>query len=81
MPDEEGKARPEEAKVYIGCKVVKAWPAPAPKQMGEHPEGTMGMAVQYEDGYTSWSPPEVFKRAYRPLTRSETALINGDYSS
>lgn len=45
---------------FLGVKKVTAWP-----QDGE--DGRPGYAVKYEDGYTSWSPKEVFARAYFPL--------------
>ncbi len=35
-----------------------------------------GYHVQYEDGYQSWSPKEVFERCYREITQSEKTLIN-----
>ena len=34
-----------------------------------------GYKVRYEDGYTSWSPKEVFERCYRIITNSEIKLI------
>lgn len=48
---------------YIGTKVITAW--------HQEKDGKSGMAVKYEDGYTSWSPDEAFKPAYR--------LAEGDY--
>lgn len=44
---------------FIGTKVIKAWP--------EAKNGEAGYAVQYPDGYTSWSPKAVFEEAYRPF--------------
>lgn len=41
---------------YIGTKQVLAWEAAK--------DGKPGYAVQYEDGYTSWSPKDVFEAAY-----------------
>ncbi|WP_248769076.1 hypothetical protein [Pseudomonas sp. MWU12-2345] len=41
---------------YIGTKQITAWP--------ELKEGLPGFAVQYSDGYTSWSPKDVFEKAY-----------------
>ncbi|TVM35649.1 Gp49 family protein [Oceanidesulfovibrio marinus] len=46
-------------KEYIGVKKVTAWP--------EEKDGKPGYAVKYADGYTSWSPKDVFERAYLPL--------------
>lgn len=44
---------------YIGSKIVTAWP--------EERDGKKGYAVKYADGYTSWSPADVFEAAYLPL--------------
>lgn len=44
---------------YIGTKQITAWP--------EAKNGLPGFGVEYEDGYKSWSPEEVFKAAYLPL--------------
>ena len=68
-------------KKYIGTKVVKAKPATMAevqalksgisvedsKRMFRN-SGTVdpdGYAVEYEDGYISWSPKEAFEKAYR----------------
>lgn len=68
-------------KQYIGTKLVKAEPAilvngkmvlvesfdtpiPAPTDA----EVKAGYKVCYPDGYESWSPRDVFERAYLPLT-------------
>lgn len=53
---------------YIGTKIVMAWP--------QEKDGKPGYAVKYEDGYTSWSPQEVFERCYRPITDQEKFLVN-----
>lgn len=47
---------------YIGVKQVMAWPA--------EKDGIEGYAVKYPDGYTSWSPKEVFEQAYLPMGES-----------
>jgi len=44
---------------YIGVKQVVAWP--------EDRDGKAGYAVKYPDGYTSWSPKDVFEAAYIPM--------------
>lgn len=44
---------------YIGTKQITAWP--------ELKNGLPGFGVEYEDGYQSWSPEDVFKAAYLPL--------------
>ena len=68
-------------KTYIGTKVIKAKPATMAeaqavksgisvedsKRMFRN-SGTKdqeGYAVEYEDGYISWSPKETFEKAYR----------------
>lgn len=43
---------------YVGTKIVQAQPEVRTLDKAE------GYAVQYEDGYTSWSPKEVFEKAY-----------------
>lgn len=47
---------------YFGTKRVTAWP------QTRNPDGPDGYAVQYADGYTSWSPKDVFEAAYQPVT-------------
>ncbi len=44
---------------YVGTKIVTAW--------SQAKDGTPGYAVKYSDGYTSWSPADVFEAAYIPL--------------
>lgn len=46
-------------KDYYGTKRITAWP--------ERKDGHEGYAVQYEDGYRSWSPAGVFEAAYQPI--------------
>jgi len=50
---------------YYGTKRVTAWPQNKDPALIASPEG---YAVMYEDGYTSWSPKEVFEKAYQPIT-------------
>ena len=52
---------------YIGTKIILAEPATK--------DGRDGYTVVYEDGYRSWSPKEVFERAYRRITDAEIDLI------
>lgn len=70
-------------KNYIGVKIVKAKPGTMAeaqtmkskcpvevqekifKQSGTKNE--MGYIVKYPDGYISWSPKDVFEKAYREL--------------
>ena len=62
---------------YIGVKMIMAEPAvrigghinytkdeAMPKSMALHEEG---YRVTYADGYTSWSPKDVFEEAYRHI--------------
>ena len=44
---------------YIGTKLISAEP--------EEVDGKKGYRVLYADGYASWSPAEVFEKAYLPL--------------
>lgn len=54
---------------FIGCKIILAEPA-------ENEKGEQGYAVNYPDGYISWSPKDVFEGAYRKITEGEISLIN-----
>jgi hypothetical protein len=68
-------------KVYIGTKVVRAEPmnheswlrSQGKWQEGQESYGN-GYKVQYEDGYLSWSPKDVFERCYRELTTQEMRM-------
>ncbi len=46
-------------KDYYGTKRITAWQ--------QEKDGTPGYAVKYADGYTSWSPRDVFEEAYQPI--------------
>lgn len=46
---------------YVGTKIVEAW------KSEDDENGKPGYRVKYADGYTSWSPAEVFEEAYLPL--------------
>lgn len=60
-------------KTYIGTKTITATPAVRIDGKVYLPEDAMpkegkredGYKVKYEDGYESWSPKEVFEKAYR----------------
>ena len=54
---------------YYGTKRVTAWPyARSTQQTSDGAETFQdGYSVRYADGYTSWSPKEVFEAAYQPL--------------
>lgn len=56
-------------KKYIGTKIIHAEPMKA-EDFKVHPLQVMedchdGYYVVYEDGYKSWSPKDVFEKAYR----------------
>lgn len=55
---------------YIGTKQVTAWP--------QERDGRPGYAVQYPDGYTSWSPADVFEAAYRVTEGDGQRITFGD---
>ncbi len=54
---------------YIGVKMISAWP--------EKKDGKEGYSVQYLDGYTSWSPKEIFEKAYFPMDDDNTKVTEG----
>lgn len=53
-------------KKYIGCKLIEAKPGYRsevwPLKHGEEDE--YGYVIKYPDGYTSWSPKDVFEKVY-----------------
>lgn len=57
-------------KKYIGTKIITAFP--------QEKDGNPGYGVIYVDGYTSWSPKEVFEESYRAIERDNQALNFGD---
>jgi hypothetical protein len=61
------------AQHYVGSKIIKAWPATRTITNESHSEGSVepGYAIEYADGYTSWSPKAVFEAAYLPLGNIE----------
>ena len=46
-------------KLYIGTKIIAAEP--------QEKDGKEGYKVEYEDGYISWSPKDVFETAYEAI--------------
>ena len=65
-------------KLYIGTKVIMAEPrtmTEAQKVLGRELKPANleedGYLVEYKDGYKSWSPKDVFEKAYKP---SDTVL-------
>ena len=64
-------------KAYIGTKIIQAElspPTPAMIEKGHEPH-EVGYKVEYEDGYESWSPKDVFERCYREITEPEMGLV------
>ncbi len=66
------------AKTYVGTKIVMAremdevtFLKRKNPDLDDNRETRLGYLVCYEDGYTSWSPKEVFERCYRELTKQE----------
>jgi len=57
---------------YVGCKMVEAEPCKAWKDMGAHKVGEDGYKVTYPDGYVSWSPKDVFEKAYMQVGDNNT---------
>ena len=51
-------------KLYIGKKIVTAWPATQTINRGGQTVEEDGYSVKYEDGYISWSPKQTFEAAY-----------------
>lgn len=60
---------------YIGVKLIVATPMDAKEfsdESGKVVAGEEGYKVVYEDGYISWSPKDVFEKAYR----KENIIVN-----
>lgn len=51
---------------YYGTKRITAWHQSKVSNVGEGAD-VEGYAVKYSDGYTSWSPKDVFEAAYQHL--------------
>ena len=45
--------------MYIGIKLIKAY--------SQKKDGKEGYTVVYDNGYESWSPKDVFEKAYMPM--------------
>jgi hypothetical protein len=72
-------------KKYVGTKVILAEPMDeclflksVKGQDVSDRETRPGYKVQYEDGYISWSPSDVFERCYREITDQEINMIIGN---
>lgn len=63
---------------YIGVKMIKAEPCTAWKDTGEYKVGDAGYKVLYEDGYESWSPKEIFEKAYRKFNIDQNKITQKD---
>lgn len=73
----------EEEKVYIGSKIITAYPLDEcsflrnfkGQNISSNRKTRPGYLVKYPNGYTAWSPKEIFETAYREVTDSEKAMI------
>lgn len=75
-----------ELEVYIGTKIIKAEEMTQKTFLANYKKEDSvilnqmidedGYHVQYEDGYDSWSPKDVFERCYRKTTHSEKSMCN-----
>lgn len=59
---------------YIGTKIIHAERMPCPKDVHMSKKGDPGYRVVYEDGYKSWSPKDIFEKAYRPTNNMNFGL-------
>ena len=67
----------EKSKLYLGVKLISAEPCSQDQYAGAKNFGDLsklsggidreGYKVVYEDGYTSWSPKDVFEKAYKSI--------------
>jgi len=65
----EGEGAMSNEKLYIGAKLIRAYPADK--------DGVVGYNVTYPDGYFSWSPKDVFEEAYREVSSTEKSMVTG----
>ena len=64
---------------YLGVKLIEAEPE-INSPIGEGIEVKKeGYKVVYEDGYTSWSPKDVFEKAYKKIKVTEDLINIGEY--
>lgn len=52
---------------YVGIKIITAWE--------EEKNGEPGYGIRYEDGYTSWSPKDVFEKCYLPMGETDVSRV------
>jgi hypothetical protein len=76
------KQKMPKEKLYVGCKLIRAYPLSELNylrlEMGQNVSNRIdrpGYLVKYPDGYVSWSPKDVFENAYREVTISERSLF------
>lgn len=83
----------QEMPKYLGVKVINAIPCKGyngkcVNNSDMYPTGAIfedGYKVVYLDGYTSWSPKDVFEKAYQPLSSNrnseflEVNTTNGEW--
>lgn len=74
-------------KAYIGTKVIQAESmdemtfitevknSEGKVEIDNNGKSREGYLVIYPDGYTSWSPKEVFEGAYREITLAEIKVV------
>ena len=74
-------------KTYVGTKIIQAEPmdlatftmqvrpVPDTVKVGPDGKGKPGYKVVYSGGYVSWSPKDVFEKAYREISEEEKKLI------
>lgn len=55
---------------YVGTKLIEAEP--------RQKDGKDGYKVVYDDGYVSWSPKDVFEKAYNPVKKEIRDLMKPD---
>jgi len=79
-------------KTYVGTKTIQAEAMTEQKWWKEHDprmhktvdlqkEDRPGYHVVYEDGYDSWSPKEVFEKAYHEFIKDDRLLTTPVYPS
>lgn len=71
------KTKEDKMKTYVGTKIVSAEPE---IRNDLNYVASPGYKIVYEDGYTSWSPKDVFERCYREVTTSEASIISDNHT-
>jgi len=61
-------------KKYIGVKLIKAEPQ-TERVLSQNEEAREGYRVIYDNNYESWSPKDVFEKAYYELDRKNKVTI------